>query len=68
MVAKFLDDNKFLICQILAKFSGFNPTGRYQSLEKGKGTSLVWMKKDIFRLSIFFTTLLMLTSMFKTSS
>ena len=52
MVATFLDDNKLkihfthlnfidliqlhLICQMLAKFSGFNPKGPYLSLEKQK--------------------------------
>ena len=48
MVAKFLDDDKkirtasnfidliqfHLICQMLAKVSGFNPRGPYLSLEK----------------------------------
>ena len=53
MVAKFLNDNKpkihlkskfaqfHLICQMLAKFSGFNLKGPYLSLEKEKETFCV---------------------------
>ena len=41
-VPNFIDLIQFhLICQVLAKFSGFNPKGPYPSLEKEKETFCV---------------------------